>query len=59
MKFPPDWCERYFERKYYAIDPVVRRAPMLSGRSCGTNSPNNINCNPASNVSWRRPERQA
>lgn len=29
--FPRDWCQRYFERKYHAIDPVVRRTPMLSG----------------------------
>ena len=28
--FPPHWCERYFERKYYEVDPVVRRTPMLS-----------------------------
>jgi DNA-binding CsgD family transcriptional regulator len=31
MNFPPQWCDRYFERKYYEIDPVVRRAPMFSG----------------------------
>jgi DNA-binding CsgD family transcriptional regulator len=30
MNFPSHWCERYFERKYYEIDPVVRRTPMLS-----------------------------
>jgi DNA-binding CsgD family transcriptional regulator len=31
LNFPSDWCDRYFERKYHVIDPVVRRAPMLSG----------------------------
>lgn len=31
VNFPRSWCDRYFERKYYAIDPVVRRAPTLSG----------------------------
>lgn len=30
VNFPRDWCRRYFERKYHAIDPVVRRTPMLS-----------------------------
>lgn len=29
VNFPASWCERYFERKYYEIDPVVRRAPTL------------------------------
>ena len=29
--FPPQWCNRYFERKYYEIDPVVRRTPTFSG----------------------------
>ncbi|WP_245508882.1 autoinducer binding domain-containing protein [Bradyrhizobium nanningense] len=29
VKWPPDWCERYFKRKYHTIDPVVRRTPML------------------------------
>jgi len=31
MNFPRDWCDRYFERRYYQIDPVVRRAPNFSG----------------------------
>jgi DNA-binding CsgD family transcriptional regulator len=31
MNFPREWCDRYFERKYYQIDPVVRRAPTFSG----------------------------
>ncbi|WP_084299239.1 LuxR family transcriptional regulator [Bradyrhizobium sp. WSM1743] len=30
VKWPPDWCDRYFKRKYHTIDPVVRRTPMLS-----------------------------
>ncbi|MCP3396931.1 MULTISPECIES: LuxR family transcriptional regulator [unclassified Bradyrhizobium] len=30
MKAPPDWCQRYLERKYYTIDPVVRRTPMFA-----------------------------
>ncbi|MBB4380283.1 LuxR family transcriptional regulator [Bradyrhizobium sp. SBR1B] len=30
VKWPPDWCERYFKRKYHIIDPVVRRTPKLS-----------------------------
>jgi len=30
MNFPSHWRERYFERKYYEVDPVVRRTPMLS-----------------------------
>ena len=29
VNFPASWCERYFERKYYEIDPVVRRTPTL------------------------------
>jgi DNA-binding CsgD family transcriptional regulator len=29
--FPSHWCNRYFERKYYEIDPVVRRTPTFSG----------------------------
>ena len=29
--FPPQWCNRYFERRYYEIDPVVRRTPTFSG----------------------------
>jgi LuxR family quorum-sensing system transcriptional regulator CciR len=31
MTFPSHWCDRYFERKYYEIDPVVRRTPTFSG----------------------------
>jgi DNA-binding CsgD family transcriptional regulator len=31
VNFPPCWCDRYFERKYYEIDPVVRRTPALPG----------------------------
>ncbi|MGV7217561.1 autoinducer binding domain-containing protein [Bradyrhizobium sp. UFLA05-112] len=31
MKVPPDWCQRYLERKYYTVDPVVRRTPMYAG----------------------------
>ena len=31
MNFPREWCDRYFERKYYEIDPVVRRAATFSG----------------------------
>jgi DNA-binding CsgD family transcriptional regulator len=31
MNFPQEWCDRYFERKYEQIDPVVRRAPTFSG----------------------------
>ncbi|WP_445219810.1 autoinducer binding domain-containing protein [Bradyrhizobium sp. Pa8] len=30
MKAPPDWCQRYLERRYYAVDPVVRRTPMYA-----------------------------
>ncbi|WP_456727161.1 LuxR family transcriptional regulator [Bradyrhizobium sp. USDA 3397] len=30
VKWPPDWCERYFEREYHKIDPVVRRTPMVA-----------------------------
>lgn len=30
VKWPPDWCDRYFKRKYHTIDPVVRRTPMHS-----------------------------
>jgi DNA-binding CsgD family transcriptional regulator len=29
--FPSHWCDRYFERRYYEIDPVVRRTPTFSG----------------------------
>jgi LuxR family quorum-sensing system transcriptional regulator CciR len=28
--FPREWCNRYFERKYYEIDPVVRRTPTFT-----------------------------
>jgi DNA-binding CsgD family transcriptional regulator len=31
MNLPQEWCDRYFERKYYETDPVVRRAPTFSG----------------------------
>jgi Autoinducer binding domain len=31
VNFPPEWCDRYFERKYHEIDPVVRRTPTFSG----------------------------
>jgi DNA-binding CsgD family transcriptional regulator len=31
VNFPRDWCDRYFERKYCLIDPVVLRTPTLSG----------------------------
>jgi DNA-binding CsgD family transcriptional regulator len=30
MNMPSHWRERYFERKYYKIDPVVRRTPLHS-----------------------------
>jgi DNA-binding CsgD family transcriptional regulator len=30
INFPLHWRERYFERKYYEVDPVVRRTPLLS-----------------------------
>jgi DNA-binding CsgD family transcriptional regulator len=30
INFPSHWRERYFERKYYEFDPVVRRTPMFS-----------------------------
>lgn len=29
--FPREWCDHYFERKYYNVDPVVRRAPRFPG----------------------------
>lgn len=29
LNFPASWCDRYFERKYHEIDPVVRRTPSL------------------------------
>lgn len=28
INFPQGWCEYYFERKYFDIDPVVRRTPL-------------------------------
>lgn len=31
MNFPQEWCDRYFERNYQKIDPVVRRAPTFAG----------------------------
>jgi LuxR family quorum-sensing system transcriptional regulator CciR len=31
VNFPREWCDRYFERKYHEIDPVVRRAATFSG----------------------------
>jgi ABC-type dipeptide/oligopeptide/nickel transport system ATPase subunit len=31
VNFPPEWCDRYFERKYHEIDPVVSRTPTFSG----------------------------
>ncbi|MCA1385553.1 MULTISPECIES: LuxR family transcriptional regulator [unclassified Bradyrhizobium] len=30
VKWPPDWCDRYFKHKYHTIDPVIRRTPMQS-----------------------------
>nr|WP_247451015.1 autoinducer binding domain-containing protein [Bradyrhizobium sp. 180] len=30
VNFPSAWCERYAERRYNAIDPVVRRTTMQS-----------------------------
>jgi len=29
VNYPASWCDRYFERRYYEIDPVVRRTPTL------------------------------
>ena len=29
INFPSDWCQRYAEQEYRAIDPVVRRTAML------------------------------
>ncbi|WP_441232735.1 helix-turn-helix transcriptional regulator [Bradyrhizobium sp. 1200_D9_N1_1] len=29
INFPSDWCQRYAEQEYQAIDPVVRRTAML------------------------------
>jgi DNA-binding CsgD family transcriptional regulator len=29
VNFPASWCDRYFDQKYYEIDPVVRRTPTL------------------------------
>src|SRR3977135_58814 len=31
LNFPAQWCDRYFERKYHVMDPVVTRTPTLSG----------------------------
>jgi DNA-binding CsgD family transcriptional regulator len=31
VNFPAQWCDRYFERKYHVMDPVVIRTPTLSG----------------------------
>ena len=31
LNFPAQWCDRYFERKYHVMDPVVIRTPTLSG----------------------------
>jgi hypothetical protein len=31
VNFSPDWCDRYFERKHYEIDPVVQRTLSFSG----------------------------
>jgi DNA-binding CsgD family transcriptional regulator len=31
VNFPREWCDRYFERKYYEIDPVIRRAATFPG----------------------------
>jgi autoinducer binding domain-containing protein len=31
INFPHDWRDRYFERKYYETDPIVRRTPTLAG----------------------------
>lgn len=31
MRFPAQWRDRYVERKYHEIDPVVRRAPTMPG----------------------------
>ncbi|MGL3104372.1 autoinducer binding domain-containing protein [Bradyrhizobium sp. BR 1432] len=31
VSFSADWCHRYLDRKYYAVDPAVHRAPMFSG----------------------------
>lgn len=30
VKWPPDWCERYFKHEYHKIDPVVRRTPIVA-----------------------------
>jgi DNA-binding CsgD family transcriptional regulator len=29
VNFPASWCDRYFDQKYYEIDPVMRRTPTL------------------------------
>jgi DNA-binding CsgD family transcriptional regulator len=31
VNFPAQWCDRYFERKYHVMDPVVTRTPTSSG----------------------------
>jgi DNA-binding CsgD family transcriptional regulator len=31
MSFPAQWRDRYVERKYHEIDPVVRRTPTMPG----------------------------
>jgi DNA-binding CsgD family transcriptional regulator len=31
MNFPEHWRNHYFEKKYYEVDPVVRRTPTLPG----------------------------
>ncbi|WP_439373266.1 autoinducer binding domain-containing protein [Bradyrhizobium sp. DASA03120] len=31
MKAPPDWCHSYLVRRYYTVDPVLRRAPTFGG----------------------------
>jgi LuxR family quorum-sensing system transcriptional regulator CciR len=30
VKYPPAWCTRYFERKYYRIDPTLIHAPSFA-----------------------------
>jgi LuxR family quorum-sensing system transcriptional regulator CciR len=30
VKYPPAWCTRYFERKYYRIDPTLIHAPSFT-----------------------------
>ena len=29
--YPTSWFKHYFERKYYEVDPIVRRTPSFSG----------------------------